>query len=161
MNIVRVDYNNPQHAADLLLLLDHYARDPMGGGQPLNEWTKSNLVTALSQRHDAISLLGYIDDQPVALLNAFEGFSTFKCQPLINIHDVVVLNQFRGKHLAALMFNALEVIADERNCCKLTLEVLSANTSAQRLYQRLGFTAYELDPQAGQALFWEKSLTEK
>ena len=158
MHIIRVDYNNPQHAKDLILLLDHYANDPMGGSQPLSTWVKQNLVEKLSRRHDAISLLGYIDNQPVALLNAFEGFSTFKCKPLINIHDVVVLSEFRGKRLAEQLFSELEMIARERGCCKLTLEVLSANTSAKQLYQRLGFTAYELSPEAGQAHFWEKAL---
>jgi hypothetical protein len=44
-------------------------------------------------------------------------------------------------------------------CCKLTLEVLSGNTTAQTSYQRFGFAQYQLDPAAGQALFMQKWLT--
>lgn len=37
------------------------------------------------------SVLAFDADQPVGLINAIEGFSTFACKPLINIHDVIVL----------------------------------------------------------------------
>jgi hypothetical protein len=40
----------------------------------------------------------------------------------------------------------------------LTLEVLSGNASAMRLYARVGFAQYELDPTAGQAGFLQKWL---
>ena len=52
----------------------------------------------------------------------------------------------------------VEEIARENNCCKLTLEVLSANYSAKRSYENFGFSAYELNPSMGQALFWQKHL---
>ena len=31
LSIVRADYHDPRHAADLVNLLDAYASDPMGG----------------------------------------------------------------------------------------------------------------------------------
>ena len=34
--ILQADFHNPGHAEALLTLLDHYARDPMGGGEPLS-----------------------------------------------------------------------------------------------------------------------------
>ena len=46
----------------------------------------------------------------------------------------------------------------ELGCCKLTLEVLSNNVSALRVYDHAGFAPYVLDPTAGQALFLEKKL---
>ena len=36
MRIARVDYLAPRDAQALVLLLDAYARDPMGGGEPLS-----------------------------------------------------------------------------------------------------------------------------
>ena len=45
-----------------------------------------------------------------------------------------------------------------RGACKLTLEVLSGNAGAQRLYQRVGFANYQLDPAAGQAQLLQKWL---
>jgi ribosomal protein S18 acetylase RimI-like enzyme len=56
------------------------------------------------------------------------------------------------------MFAEVELIAKERGACKLTLEVLDGNAAARALYQRLGFTAYQLDPAMGQARFLHKWL---
>ncbi|MCE3252509.1 MAG: family N-acetyltransferase [Cellvibrio sp.] len=158
IKIVLVDYNNPQQGSDLVLLLDSYARDPMGGGEALGQFVKDNLVKELSKRDFGLSLLAYVDNQPAGLLNAFEGFSTFACKPLLNIHDIVVVEQFRGFQLSQLLLQELEKIARAKGCCKITLEVLEGNTIAQRAYQKAGFAGYELDPQMGKAMFWQKKL---
>ena len=156
---VIVDYLNPLHAQHLIELLDHYARDPMGGGQPLPDLTKDTLVAELAKRSFAFSLLCYVDGVPAALTNCFEGFSTFAAKPLINVHDIVVHRQYRGKGLSQAMLAKVEQIARNRGCCKITLEVLSGNEIAQGAYQKFGFALYQLDPAAGQAQFWQKFLT--
>ncbi|OUR62199.1 GNAT family N-acetyltransferase [Colwellia sp. 39_35_sub15_T18] len=158
ITMLHADYNNPQHASDLIMLLNAYALDPMGGGEALNESVQKNLVSALAKRHDALTILCYVDGQPAGLINCFEGFSTFKCMPLINIHDCGVLAKFRGLGLSQKMFAKVEEVAVEKGCCKLTLEVLQGNTIAQNAYQKLGFAGYELTPETGHALFWEKKL---
>ncbi len=84
--------------------------------------------------------------------------STFKCKPLINIHDVVVLNEFRRLGISQRMLSKVEEIAKEKGCCKMTLEVLEGNKAAQNSYLKYGFEGYELDPAHGKALFWKKSL---
>jgi len=156
--IVRVRYDDARHANALIALLDTYARDPAGGGEPLSDFARGNLIEALAARTFVFSVLAFDDDTPVGLVNAIEGFSTFACQPLVNVHDVVVLSSHRGRGIAAQMFAEVEVIARERNACKLTLEVLDGNAAARALYQRLGFTAYQLDPAMGQAQFLHKWL---
>jgi ribosomal protein S18 acetylase RimI-like enzyme len=93
------------------------------------------------------------------LVNCIEGFSTFACRPLVNVHDVAVLASHRGQGVAERMLAVAQDIARERGACKLTLEVLSGNTGAVRLYQRVGFANYELDPAAGQARFMQKWLS--
>ena len=50
------------------------------------------------------------------------------------------------------------MIAWERGACKMTLEVLQGNHSAIRLYERVGFAGYQLDPAMGQAQFFQKWL---
>ncbi len=142
----------------LLQLLDSYACDPMGGGTPLPEVVKQNLIPKLQQRNDYLGVLALVDEQPAGLINAFEGFSTFAAKPLMNIHDVIVASDYRGNGLAQRMMSELEYLARQRGCCKLTLEVLSNNTAAQHAYRKFGFGAYELDPEAGQALFWQKPI---
>ena len=158
INIILVDFKNPQQGDDLVFLLDSYARDPMGGGEPLSQFVKENLVTELSRRDFGLSLIAYVDNQPAGLLNAFEGFSTFACKPLFNVHDIIVLEQFRGLQLSQLLLEELEGIARAKGCCKITLEVLEGNSIAQRAYRKAGFAGYELDPQMGKAMFWQKKL---
>ena len=158
IEILEADLDNPDHAHALLELLNAYAMDPMGGGEPLSEFTRYNLVQALRERTDVLTILAFVDDVPAGLINSFEGFSTFACRPLMNIHDVTVAEKFRGKGISTLMLNKVEEIALERGCCKLTLEVLENNKIAQASYRKSGFEAYQLDPSAGRALFWEKKL---
>ena len=144
--------------AALLQLLDSYARDPMGGGTPLPEQVQQTLISKLKARNDYLGVIAFLDDKPAGLINAFEGFSTFAARPLLNIHDVIVGPEFRGNGLAQRMMSELESLARQRGCCKLTLEVLSNNTAAQNAYRKFGFGAYELDPEAGEALFWQKPI---
>lgn len=155
---VRVDYADPAHAAALVDLLDAYARDPAGGGEPLSAFARANLVSQLAARPFIFSVLAFAGGAPVGLINAIEGFSTFACRPLVNVHDVVVLPGFRGRGIAARMFAAVEAIAIERGACKLTLEVLSGNLAARKLYEKLGFDDYRLDPAMGHAQFMHKWL---
>jgi ribosomal protein S18 acetylase RimI-like enzyme len=162
VRVCRADYSNTLHAKALVHLLDAYARDPMGGAEPLSEFAKANLVSALAARPQAYSVLAFATadngeaEQAVGLVNCIEGFSTFACKPLVNVHDVAVLPAFRGQRVAEKMLALAEQIAIERGACKLTLEVLDGNNGAMRLYQRLGFANYQLDPAAGQARFMQK-----
>lgn len=161
-HIFRADYANPVHASALVELLDAYARDPMGGGEPLSEFARAHLVPALAARPQAFSVLAFSEGdggmRPVGLVNCMEGFSTFACRPLVNVHDVAVLPAFRGQRVAEKMLALVEGIARERGACKLTLEVLQGNVGAIRLYQRIGFANYQLDPAMGQAQFLQKWL---
>ena len=158
IEVIRVDYANPVHAAALIDLLDDYACDPAGGGAALSDFARTQLISALAARPFVFSVLAFDDGAAVGLINAIEGFSTFACRPLVNVHDVVVLPGHRGRGIAAQMFAAVEAIALERGACKLTLEVLEGNASARALYQRLGFAAYQLDPALGHAQFLHKWL---
>lgn len=155
---LRADYANPAHAAALVMLLDAYASDPAGGGAGLSDFAKANLVPGLAARPQAYSVLAFDGAQPVGLVNCIEGFSTFACKPLVNVHDVAVLASHRGRGIAEQMLAEAEVIARERGAVKLTLEVLSGNRSAIRLYERIGFAGYQLDPSMGSAQFLQKWL---
>ena len=158
LRLCRADYHNPVHAAALVQLLDAYAQDPAGGGEALSDFAKANLAKALAARPQAFSVLAFADEQPVGLINCIEGFSTFACRPLVNVHDVAVLAGFRGQRVGEQMLALVEQIAQERGACKLTLEVLAGNASAIRLYERVGFAGYQLDPAMGQAQFFHKWL---
>jgi len=152
------DYRNGDDARALVSLLDAYASDPAGGGEPLSDFAKSHLAPALASRPQAFSVLAFDGTQAVGLINCIEGFSTFACRPLVNVHDVVVLASHRGRRIGELMLALVEELAQARGACKLTLEVLDGNRSALALYQRCGFAPYQLDPAMGHAGFMQKML---
>jgi GNAT superfamily N-acetyltransferase len=158
IEVVLVDYRDPAQAAALVELLDGYARDPAGGGTPLSAQVRAELPAALAARPQAFSVLAYDDGQAVGLINCVEGFSTFACRPLVNVHDVVVASSHRGQRLAQRMLERVEQEARARGACKLTLEVLSGNVSARKAYEREGFADYQLDPAFGSAMFMQKKL---
>lgn len=158
IEIVRANYTNAQHQDDIVSLLDHYASGPMGGGCPLADEVRTSLVDELSRRPYAFSLLAYDGDRAVGLVNGFEGFSTFACRPLLNVHDIVVLDGYRGRGISQLLLQEVERMARDSGCCKITLEVLSHNESAKAAYRKFGFEEYTLAAEAGTALFWHKPL---
>jgi len=158
IEIKSVDYHDSTQSQQLIQLLDTYARDPMGGGEPLPAFSKENLAVELSKIPGAFSLVAYIDDKPVGFSNCFEAFSTFACKTLINIHDIAVLSQFRGRGIAMQLLQRIDQIAQERGCGKVTLEVLEGNAPAKTAYLKHGFSPYEMDPEFGVAQFWHKQL---
>jgi len=158
IHIVTADLFNKEHAEAIIELLSSYAEDPMGGGEPLSDYTQKNLISKLQQRSDLLAIVAFEHTAPAGLMIGFEGFSTFRCAPLLNIHDVIVAKPFRQQGISRAMFNYIEKIALGRGYCKLTLEVLEGNQTAQSAYRSFGFSGYELDPKMGNALFWEKRL---
>lgn len=158
VRIVRADYGNAEHARALVDMLDTYARDPAGGGQALSDYTRTHLVAALAARPQAFSVLAFDGAQVVGLVNCIEGFSSFACRPLVNVHDVAVAASHRGRRIGERMLALAEETARERGACKMTLEVLSGNASASRLYERIGYASYQLDPALGNAQFLQKWL---
>jgi len=158
LQVMQANYADPLHAQAVVDLLDAYARDPAGGGEPLRDFARQRLVPELAARPTAFSVLAFDGSQAVGLVNCIEGFSTFACRPLVNVHDVAVLASHRGRGVGQRMLAHVEALARERGACKLTLEVLSGNHGAVRLYERAGFAPYVLDEAMGQAQFFQKWL---
>ena len=97
IHIIRSKLIDPEHAAALMRLMDEYASGPTGGGQALRAYTRAHLAATLRTRPGAHTLLAVKRDETgeesfVGLLNAFEGFSTFACKPLLNIHGATVVS---------------------------------------------------------------------
>jgi len=153
-----VDYANAADCSDLLRLLDNYARDPMGGGSPLGEYSKSNLATSLAAIPGALSLLARLDGKAVGFSNCFQGFSTFSCKPVLNIHDIAVDPEYRGRGIAHALLDAIAAHARDQDCCKITLEVLVGNAKARSVYHDAGFNPAAMNEEHGPYEFWDKPL---
>jgi GNAT superfamily N-acetyltransferase len=158
LDIIDVDFNNPEHGRAVVDLLNEYASGEMGGSEPLSAHTREHLVASLAARPWAHALVARVDGQPAGLAIYLEGFSTFACQPLLNLHDFMVSERFRGQGIAQKLLSALEARGRAMGCCKLTLEVLEGNLPAKALYQKMGFEGYQLQDAHGSAMFWQKKL---
>lgn len=158
LQVLRLDLQAPDHVAGLQTLLSEYALSPEGGGQALAAQALARLPEALASRSHYVGWLARADGRFIGLLNAFEGLSTFKARPLLNIHDIVVTATWRGRGVGRALIAQAQAHAQASGCCKLTLEVLEGNARAIGLYRAMGFDPYELDPAMGRAMFFEKWL---
>ena len=153
VNIHECDFENADDLTAIGTLLNAYIKDHFGGGEQLNKLHQLRLVDALNEHPKSIVLLAEIDYVRCGMIVAFENFSTFSVKPMINIHDVIVLKEYRGKGIGKILMEGIEKIAISRGCCRLTLEVREDNPIARRLYESMGFG--ETEPKM---LYWRKYL---
>jgi ribosomal protein S18 acetylase RimI-like enzyme len=151
--IIQCDFSDPEHQKAVIALIDAYIHDDMGDGNPQSKQEQINLIEGLKNHPKALVLLAETQGVYTGLLIAFENFSTFTARPMINIHDVMVLNEYRKKGIGRRLMNVLIEEAGKRNCSRITLEVRKDNLPAQNLYCELGF--YEPEPGM---LYWRKYL---
>ena len=160
VQIIKVDFLITKQSKDYVRLLNDYALDVMGGGIELDPRVRKDLAAEIAKRDFMTIFLAYDNEIAIGLLTCIEGFSTFQCRPLMNIHDVYVANNYRKQGISTKLLQSAENLAKQNACCKLTLEVLQGNTTAKIAYQKFGFKGYELHPEIGSALFWEKTLND-
>lgn len=160
ITVRRGDICNDADATRVLYLLSQYALDDMGGGRPLCDYTQTHLIEGLRGQPTLRIYLAFVDSpeetEAVGMALCFGAFSTFKCRPLLNIHDFVTQAQWRGMGVGRAMLEAIERDCRDSGFCKVTLEVLCNNKGAMRLYSKSGFEPYVLTQEAGPAQFWQK-----
>jgi ribosomal protein S18 acetylase RimI-like enzyme len=153
LRLVRADLNNTEHAAAIVALLDHYAQPAMGQAKPLDEDVRARLLPGLRAHQGTHIVLAYHADQPIGVAISFLGFSTFKAQPLLNIHDFAIHEAARGQGVGRRLMEKVIALARELGCCKVTLEVRVDNHAARKLYEQCGF-----EPGQPPQEFWTKPL---
>ncbi len=147
------DYTNPAHLSAFAELLQGYMADPMGEHRPHTKMEQLRLVDGIATHPKAFVLFACVEEQVIGFTTCFELFSTFEVKPFVNIHDIYILASYRGMGIGHALLNAVEGVAKERKCCKVTLEVRTDNSVAQGLYRSEGFAEAEPD-----MLFWTKKL---
>ena len=110
LEIVRANLSNPLHADALISLMKIYALDPMGGNKVLSEYATVNLVKSLNDRNDVYVILAYLESEAVGLVTCIEGFSTFACKPLLNIHDAIVKKKYRHQGILTKLLSEADNI---------------------------------------------------
>jgi ribosomal protein S18 acetylase RimI-like enzyme len=159
MQVRPADLADARDAAAVVALLDAYATDPRGGGAPLPEDVRARLIPGLRAFPTTRVWLAFDDLRPVGVCVGFLGFSTFRGLPLLNIHDLAVLADQRGRGVGLALLAAAQSAAQAAGCCKLTLEVQEDNAPARRLYERFGFRDVTFG-NSGPTRFLGKGLTD-
>ena len=158
VEIIEADLGRAEHQQAIVHLTNAYAQDPMANGEALPEEVLKFLVEALRRHPTTVILLAYQGSEAIGIATCFLGFSTFAARPLLNLHDLAVLPEFRGKGVGRQLLQAVERKARELGCCKLTLEVQEDNSPARRLYERFGFADVRYGD-SGPTRFLGKPLT--
>lgn len=161
LSIRQVDLTRASDSAAIVRVLDSYARDVMGGGEPLRPDVRARLPQALRDHPTTVAFLASDEAEPVGVAVCFLGFSTFHARPLLNIHDLAVVPDRRGQGIGRALLEAAEAEALRRGCCKLTLEVRDDNARARRLYDSLGFTDFVVGQTTAPTRFLAKTLDEQ
>jgi ribosomal protein S18 acetylase RimI-like enzyme len=152
MHVLIADLNQQAHADAVVELLDMYCRDFFGNEAPLDASVQEQLIPGL-KRAGGTCFLAQDGEAFVGLAICLPSFSSFRARPLLNIHDIAVVPDQRGKGIGRALLAAIEEEALRRGCAKITLEVRSDNALARDLYRRCGFVGTE-----PQTLFWSREL---
>ncbi len=152
LTVRQIRFDDPTDARQYVELLDAYARDPMGGGTALPDQVRERLPGDLASHPSAYGLFAEIDAAPVGFATCFLGYSTFRAQPLLNIHDIAVLPKWRGRSIARQLLDGIIELAHSLDCCRITLEVREDNPRAQSVYRAAGFSPADC------SLFMSKSI---
>jgi ribosomal protein S18 acetylase RimI-like enzyme len=158
IEIIPANFCETEHREAVASLINAYIADDMGGGKPLSKIGQLMLLEGLGNHPKAVVLLAQLSSADggrafVGLLVAFENFSTFTARPMLNIHDVIVLPEYRGQGIGKRLMTALIEEAENRHCSRITLEVREDNPKAQGLYKSLGF-----ESPSPSMFYWRKYL---
>lgn len=153
VRVIESDLSRHRHQEALIELINAYLNDEMGEGGCLDIDTQTRLIFGLIDHSTAFIFFAEYNGKMIGLAICFLGFSTFQAKKLINIHDLIVLPEYRRQGIAKRILMCIEEKAKLMNCCKLTLEVRTDNIKAMGLYKRLGFSSGEY-PMS----FWRKLL---
>ncbi|MEZ5943132.1 MAG: GNAT family N-acetyltransferase [Planctomycetaceae bacterium] len=129
------DFYNDQDATAITELVAVYADD----SDPIPESVKQDMVPGLRLVPSAFAVLATFGEQIVGVAVCFLGYSTFAARPLVNIHDLVIAEEHRGRGVGSQLIRAVEAHARVEGSCKVTLEVRVSNDRAESLYRRMGY----------------------
>ncbi len=142
---VSFDSGNSQHRQDLEGLFLEYSST-----------VALDIVDKLSSLIYFTGFILYVDKNPAGFAVCFESFSTYRSQPVLNIHDFMIAKAFRGTGLGKNLLAAIEEHARKNDMVKITLEVDDDNHVAKKLYARCGFEDHQVVLKS--LLHWQKYL---
>lgn len=145
--------SNPVHQEAFIKLMNCYRTDPMGGAGLMTDEESRKIIGDLLMHPTYSGYFVRAGEEFIGLANCFTNYSTFKAKPLLNIHDFIVVSEWRGKKAAEFLLVEIGKYLKLKGYCRINLEVRNDNPRAQALYKRVGF--HDCEPPM---YFWEKYL---
>jgi len=153
IKIIEADLSNPEHVNYLLIVLENYKTGEMGDSIPYTDGEKARLKTLFHVHPSVLGFLAFSDGEIAGGSVCFKSFSTFSTANVLNIHDLCVIDKYRGKGLGRALTETIASKGREMLCSRITLEVREDNGIAQDLYKKFGFA--DMSPKMH---FWRKKL---
>lgn len=116
----------------------------------------STVISQLFELPYFHGFISFVENIPAGFAVCFESFSTYSGQRLLNIHDFMVSENFRGKGIGKAQLNGIEQYCRDNSYLKITLEVGDNNVAAKKLYSSCGYKDYRVVLKGQQ--HWQKYL---
>lgn len=152
-SFLQVDLSKQEHCLQLIRLLDAYMQDEMGNSAPMEADLAPKIISGLKKHPGYLGFFALVDGRFAALANCNKNFSTFNAKPLINIHDLIVFPDLRGKGVGRFLLDCIAEYGAENGYCRVNLEVRHDNLNAQKLYLKAGYSECHQP-----MYFWERQL---
>jgi GNAT superfamily N-acetyltransferase len=94
--------------------------------------------TLFGERRVAEVVIAEYESEPAGFALFVHNFSTFLGRPGIQLEDLFVIPDFRGRGIGRLLITFLARLAVERGCGTLQWSVMDWNEPAIRFFERLG-----------------------
>ena len=111
-----------------------------------------SFIGARLERHDSVFYLASVDGEDVGFTQLYPAFASLSQAPSWILNDLYVDPSARGHGVGEALMEAARQLALSNGAAELMLQTARTNTTAQRLYEKLGwvrddeFLVYTLDP---------------
>ena len=101
-------------------------------------------LAARLRHKDSIILVAWVGDEPLAgFVQLYPSFSSVRMGPIWILNDLYVQRDWRGQGVGQRLMEEARVRAVQNGCIALELATEKTNTSAKRLYEKLGYALDE------------------
>ncbi|WP_026674734.1 GNAT family N-acetyltransferase [Alkalihalobacterium bogoriense] len=121
----------------LLALMNEYIVDFYNCPKPAGEKLE-RLVLQLLEREIGFQFIAEVNGNLVGFATLYFSFSTTKAEQIVVMNDLYVIEPWRGKGVAKLLFEACFAYKVNNGFATMMWETAETNKRAQRFYEKMG-----------------------
>ncbi|MEO1144362.1 MAG: GNAT family N-acetyltransferase [Cyanobacteria bacterium J06638_22] len=108
--------------------------------QPSDMQAAKAFLRARLQQLDSVIFIAQDEDHAAGFTQLYPSFSSVSMKPIWILNDLFVASSYRRQGVATALMQRAIAFAKETNAIRLALATQITNTSAQPLYESLGFS---------------------